>query len=41
MYQRKKKMMRERRCVDFADGEERKKNERNVKLIKYWYAKLQ
>ena len=34
-------LMRERRCVSFVDGEEREENERNQKLLKYQYAKVQ
>ena len=35
VYQRKKKIMGERRCIDFSDGEEReKKKKRNWKLLK-------
>ena len=34
-------MMRERRCVSFANGEEREENERNQKILKYQYAKVQ
>ena len=35
VYQRKKMMMRERRCVGFVDGEEREKKKKNQKLLKY------